>query len=304
MVGSERLRLPGFPTPDRRRPEPKKGKERPVPLTVIYAGESRRRREFLLYAFPEAASFSFPGGEEPDVPDVYAIAKGKIRFANAFMPDMTVDRQTRRQIVIVAADTRTSTLAPNKTGTSAELKSRGKPRNPQEVLRTFHAMHEASVQFDTPPFYQAVSGSISEIKSPRGYQKNGQLATTTVELDPDFVERLCSDSGFTIYQQVWDDFYSSPPYSAVGHTNVHMSDISAGISLPVLAKLGAIVAIDNTSIQDERYPDILKRAIFNVAVSFHPAVLKPILPNIEEIIDHWPWLNKVTQSALNRPLQK
>lgn len=284
-------------------PDTKKGKERlkTYPLTVVYAGESRRRRSFLLNCFPDATNFSFPGGDEPDIPDVVLISKGKLQFVRPQVPDMQTPRQTEKAVIIVAADTRTSVITPNKEGTTAVLESKGKPKTAADVMRTFKKMHEAhKMNPHIPPYYQVVSASSSETKTPRKYRKVTDLKTTTVELNPDIVEALGSHSGFQKYMEMYQRFYSNPPYSYEGrHTPLTINDISGGISLPVLTMMGAVVAIDATPADNPEFFQVFKKSMYNASVSFSPTVLKPILPNVEEFIDRWDWLNQVSKTVLD-----
>lgn len=270
-------------------------------IAVIYAGKSKRRKSFLEYSFPTEAHIDVPGGDEPDIPDVIAITQGKLDHV---LPHVLADESIRRStrvIALVAADTRTNTLTTSESG-HTYLKSRGKPQKARDVQDTFRQMSQAAQRENINPYYTVVSASGLHHIEGRREERLIAKHVSTIQLDPKALQHLASDEGFQQYLTAFKEFYVSPPYVNNGqHNTLDVTDLSSGLSLPVLAKMGIVTSIDEVSRSDKtEFRNAFIQALLNAAVGISPHVLKPLNPDIEERISHWSWAQEVADHTLGK----
>lgn len=272
--------------------------KRPPDLHIICASTSTRRSAFLVYAFPEAKHLSLFAGIEPEIENVVRISKGKIDFVRPHIPTMKDGGKSRKIALAIAADTNTRTLSLNKEGTSTYLENHGKPKEINDVLAIFLNMHRAHELDKTPPYYQVHSGSNIVIRTFNKEEKISGSLSSTIELDPEKVNYFSTAEGFREYLNAFKEFYSSSFYSNNGsHHSIEVTDISGGISLPVLVSQGAVISIDGTRKGKREFSYEFKKALYNAGVGFSPNMLSSIQPEINKIIDNWPWLNQVANYA-------
>lgn len=274
-----------------------------APLIVAYAGQSYRRLSFLQHAFPDTPVHSVDGGDEPDIPHVVDIMRGKIDHGSTLIFHRLMPQAHR--FGIVAADIRTSTLTPpdEKDGNTF-LTSRGKPPHEgtrQSVQHIFEQMSTAAEVGEEVPYYIVIAGSGAKIREGNTQSVHIGQQACTVELDEEYLSYLATDKGITDYQTTFQHFYSSPPYSNNGsHPAVDLTDLSGGISLPVLTRMGAVNAVNGVNAKDPAFPETLREGIFTVAVGFSPDVLKPLQSTINQAIQEWPWLTRVVEHTLTK----
>ncbi len=118
-----------------------------------------------------------------------------------------------------------------------------------------------------------------------------------IDFRPERFQELANETGFRKYLKELEDFYSGPPYT---NHNMHLKldHLSAGISLPVLVKMGVIGSIDGVDVGDSKFRDQLREAICNVAVGISPALLTSLQIDEHDVIGKWTWLNGVVDKAL------
>jgi len=255
---------------------------------LIYAGQSHRRKLFLTHLTGEEP-MCVGGGNEDDIPDVARITAGKLDFGLAALTTLNISDQAS----VISADTRTRVFA-SKNGDVPRLNSKGKPIKAEDVRQTFGEMLHAVEKTGTNPFYQVVSAS--------GFHKgdNRQIDTRTcrVELNADVLRYLATEDGFNHYQESFRSFYSTGSYHKNGLALIAPTDLSSGISLPVLVGLGCVDSIDGVKRVDSGYKEALKQGIYTVGIGFSPKVLASISDNAKEKIANWSWLNGAAESAL------
>lgn len=194
---------------------------------------------------------------------------------------------------VIAADVRTETLE-NENAAVDKFVSHGKPKNLAEFQRTLAQMSRAQVSI-----YRVFAGSqILE------YHPEDELPLETkhaqrigIRLKPERLRQLNTDKGLEEYINRFREFYSSKAYSKNGLPAIDFTDISAGLSLPVLIQGNYVdsVSLGNQEFQLAETPKrLLKEIIYGVAVGYSPHVLDKIYHGAYDfIIDNWNWLEDV-----------
>jgi len=253
----------------------------PSPSHIYYAGQSDRRRHFLKSIFPDVNVTTICVDPEPKTADLDVIVNHKLGIV---LNDPTHRRSGGA--IIVAADTQTIVPALDRTGAIVET-YKTKPSSDDEVRKLFDAMS----RLRTNPEYSVESASaihhvIGEVRSPT------HLVRTRVELDRSQVAYLATEVGFSLYRDVFDDFYGSDAYGKNGLPQIGPCDISSGLSLPVLTRIGAVRAIDEVAIDGDTFREAFKRALHIVAIGFSPELFRDY--ELEEFV----WIEEVTRSVL------
>ncbi|MCL4354462.1 hypothetical protein M1349_03265, partial [Patescibacteria group bacterium] len=120
----------------------------------------------------------------------------------------------------------------------------------------------------------------------------------TMELDPEKIDFLATDGGFDVYMETVKDYFSSTNYLNNGvHTPIDVTDVAGGLDLAALARLDAVLAVDNIEKTDPDFKRYLKYALFHSGIGFHATTLKPYNANISQRIAECPWLQSVTAYA-------
>lgn len=278
-------------------PSPESG----TPDFVIYAGTSHRRVHFLKYAFPNSTVLSFPAGPEDKTHEVDKIMTGKIE---AVLPKArgVLLQNPGKSGIVVAADIESFPLI-YENGRSAN-QGKGKPKDLEEVRHNFEAMYEAARRMseawgaEVNPYYlvNAASG-VRDLETGSFYPPKHHGCI--IELEGEKVRTLGTPAGFERYVDEFVDFFSSPRYSYNGvHPPITPMDVAGGFDTSVLAKMGAIRAIDTVQRNDPSFRDTLSYLINHSNIGIHSTVLRPYSPDIDQRIKNWPWLQKVTDYAM------
>jgi len=255
------------------------------PECVFYAGSSPRRLAFLRYVFPETNIHHSPVDEEPETPNVLTVASYKISSLVRDTDPQKMDGKT----IFISADTRT--CIPNANIT--EYQSRGKPLTYNQVKDVFLFMSD-----NKSPFYFVTSAAICYI--PFQNKALESLNYVLVTLDPTLIQSLITSEGFAVYVNTFINFYSTPPYSTNNLPPIDLKDLSAGISLPVLTKLGLVTSVNKVPINTLEFKKALRDAIHAVAIGIPPSFIKPFNPDIDVAFNNWAWLNEVVDKALDQ----
>jgi len=286
-------------------PEPLKSPEQLINI-VILASSSPRRKAFVEYIFPDKQVEIVPAGKELETHDVSLIALNKAHQALSIQTakNSVVDKDSTT--LILAADTRAS--IPSIKDNKFNLVSSGKPMEPRGFIDSLLQVCLLPNLVEQQSHYRLDSGSahlIFESGSKNQFPKViFEKEQALVTLKAEKAAYLATSDGQEHYLQEFYDFYSSSPYTEHNMPAIDPTFISAGISLPVLSRLGAIGSIDNISQNDPYYKDVLRKAIFLAAVGFSHRILKPFVSDIENRIENWSWLDKVTHKALNENTDK
>lgn len=263
-----------------------------TPPRVILSSTSSRRSEFIREVFGNKTIVENFGdfGDEPEY-DVISVAKFKAEQLQVRLKSRNLLNQYK-DCLIVAADTRTN--VPNTNGT---LDSRGKPKTKREVQGNFKNMRDFAIYQRDDPFYTVSSGAVTAlIRVPTPSSES--LEEATIILDHAGISYLATDEGMKRYTRALKAFYQAEPYVGKGVHGLTFRDLSAGISLPVLMKLGIVRRINKVSINDSDFMDIFRDAIHTVAIGMPPSLFRPYNTQVEIKYRNWDWLNKVVEKAL------
>jgi hypothetical protein len=258
------------------------------PRVIIYAGQSERRLLFLNYCFPQIPVISLSGGPEEKTPDNMRVMHQKLTTVASKIDDPCFSQEDIHHTIIVASDTQTSPQFSDDDGNWG-LVSLGKPEQLQSV-------YLSSRRTKLPPNYHV--SSASGIHLPGSSIRLQSKSSHVITLDNESIMELESQEGFNRYIKFFRQFYSQPPYSSYDLKSISPTHISGGFSLPVLTQMRLVSHIDQVSIQDTEFYSVLRQAIYDAAVGISPKVLSPFLPNVEQLINDWPWLNQVTHKSI------
>jgi predicted house-cleaning NTP pyrophosphatase (Maf/HAM1 superfamily) len=260
----------------------------PRPDKIIYAGQSNRRENFLRDIFPSTQIDSISIDPEPQSSDTSLVMHHKI---NKAYDNVSLGEND----IIIAADTRTSTPILNPNG-RIDLLSRGKPSSLQEVFNTFQLMNKVTRETGEQPWYEV--NSSSGIFHQKGLFEIQDV--THVRLKREGVELLSRERGFLEYVERFEDFYSKPPYHNSLRTNPE--DLSAGISLPVLNKMGIVESVNNIGSENPLFYKTLRLAIHIVAIGLSIELLELIGVDRRDTLPRLNWINQVTKRAIGLEL--
>jgi hypothetical protein len=268
------------------------------PNVVIYAGSSPRRKKFLQHCFPQSEILNFSAGEEKNNHEIYQIMRAKLAVVSP-MAKMEMLKRPGKNGIVVASDIESFTIGLEKGGVVATI-GRGKPKEVGEVRKMFLEMVKASEIAKSNPYYQVFASSgAQEINNGKSVIRSKDH-TCYVELDPDMLKFFGTARGFNTYVCEFLNFFSSPEYSSNGsHPPIGLTDVAGGIDLAVLARLGAVVRVDQNYQNDPGFRENLRYAINHSTIGIHATVLRPFNPNIDDKIQNWQWLGDVTDYALN-----
>ncbi len=269
---------------------------------VIGLASTSHRRMKALEQIPDLEIIKVGGGEEKQDDPLLQITLSKISFAYPTIIELC--QQYDRQLSgVVAADTNTliSILKHGKN----KLVRKGKPHDEAITQKYFRQMYKRAQQ-DGKGYYEVASSSAFQFHDPElnGDGRAGASSGTEVSritLDPERLRYLQTDEGYAEYVEKFTAFYGSPTYKNQGFSQVHLTDLSGGISLPVLMKMGAVDKINGAQLATEainKVEWITKLALFNVAVGFSPAIIREIDPDGMNYMMQWEWLQGATDEAL------
>lgn len=276
--------------------------ELPCPPLVILASESQRRTLAAKYLFPSSHVINMCGGEEAQTDDLVYIANRKLDHVMPQARPAIMGTEEKRGIII-GTDVKVSTF-----GLYEEpgIKDKGKPKSALEVRGIFRDMYRAAFVTEQDPYYLIRSASAIVDFSQKPERKSYSPNFTQVTLDQDRIGYLSTNEGFNEYSRELEEFFSGQSYLNNGlRMPATITDITGGLDLPVLARLGAVKSISiNTSrdipTDDVDFADQLKQGIFNSTVGFIPHMLKPYEPQVDELIAGWSWLEQVSNYALGQ----
>lgn len=260
---------------------------------AIGLASSSMRRKAALEQIPDLKVINVGGGEELSEDDLLTIALSKIAFAYPQILESCQSMSTNL-IGVLAADT--NTLIKVLTNSGSQLERKNKPHKPDNTLAHFRRMAKVAEKHGSG-YYEVAAASAFQTET-------GSVAgieTTRVTLNSAKLNQLTSDDGFANYQDVFASFYNSKAYCDSGCHALKITDISAGISLPVLVKMGAVEKVNGIDLKELRsqvLEETLKQALLNVAVGFSPQVLDKIHPDALACLMGWSWTNEVVDFIL------
>lgn len=255
--------------------------QRPKPNSIYYAGQSHRRALFLRTVLPDVPLHTFCVDPEPITPNLDDIVHHKLNVPLSFAMQKGVTNG-----LIVAADTQTIVTLGDNEGALRTV-SKIKPTSEEDVMRLFRDMSE----IPGDPGYIVQSGSgTHDIAT--GKRSEVLVEETRVRLDPVAVEYLGSDEGFQLYRSAFATFYGSEVYQKNNLPQIGICDISSGLSLPVLTKIGAVCSIDGIDRSNyQEFLEAFKKSLHVVAVGIHFNLLEGFP------LGNWGWTEEVAQAV-------
>lgn len=267
-----------------------------LPKEVVLSSTSPRRQAFIRHMFGETVPVSSfcSAGTEPDTSDVVAVADFKV---NRYLED-TAEQGVRQDMygaLIVAGDTRTIIPYSDKEGNIREV-SKGKPGTIDELRENFRMILSVTKHGENP-FYSVNSGAV-------GHMVGHDLRSEAFEicrmgLDEGAMHDLVTDEGMLRYLEMFQAFYANPPYSTNNMPPITPLDLSSGISLPVLAKMGIVTSINGEPRESNQFITEFENAMQIVAVGIPPGLFSYYHEDPLTAHKKWPWLNEVVQHALD-----
>lgn len=262
---------------------------------AIGLASSSPRRKVALEQIPDIKVVNIGGGEEIDNDDLVTIALNKIAFA---YPDIlrSCQEQAVNLLGILAADT--NTLIKVLHQQTSKLERKGKPKHHEHTHNYFKRMADVAER-DGAGYYEVVAASAFQTET-------GSIAgieTTRVLLNQKKLQNLASEDGFANYQEQFTQFYNSEAYRNSGCRAIDVTDISAGISFPVLTKMGLVEEVNGVRLKElpsQSVEIILKQALLNVAIGFSPQILEKIHPDALTHLMAWSWTNEVVDLILSK----
>ncbi len=265
---------------------------------IYYAGESQQRIG-CLQQLPDCEVRAVGGGWEPDIRETEQIVFSKLAYAFPFIfgEHALPDNQAHApEVVVTAVDTRTEIMG-LLTGRGREkvvFFSKGKPKNLEQVRENFYSLLQVAERHGNAQ-YRVVSTSAVV----NGGVKRMETVETRVSLTKESINYLISEQGF---QQYLREFSRIHRMDGAEHASQQPNiDISGGLSLSVLVKMGMVSAIDGIPLtQAEEAYHAYRAALFTAAAGFSPAILELIHPGSSDyLINNWPWLSQESQTTFN-----
>lgn len=263
---------------------------------VFGLASTSQRRRAALEQLPDMHIAVVPGGEEAKIDDLVTIALAKIAFA--YPTILTTAQENNADLVgVTAADTQTLLQQYGASKQEKILVSRGKPEVIEQIRAHFVGMSNVA-QNQGFGYYEVASASAVQ-------DSRGTLAETSLSqfhLNAQKLLWLTTEEGFAAYIETFNQFYKSKAYSGNKLQPIAPTDISAGISLPVLTQMGVIEAINGVKLADMSSPEAVvafKKALFNVGVGFSEQVLTRIHSEAMQYILKWAWLEEVTEHVMH-----
>jgi len=260
----------------------------PYPKRVLYAGASPRRIAFISHAFNDCEISNFSVGEEPNE-NVENVVKYKVEVGKKYVNEDVCT-------AVIAADTQT--IVPGIINNKAIEISKGKPKNANEIYDSLSSIYKTAQMTGEDPYYRVDTASALFHNSQMGQSHILDRDSCRVTLDQISLLYLLHPNGFQRYLEEFKKFYSSAPYQNSGIKTISPQEISGGLSLPVLTKMGAIKSIQDTSFEDENFKKTLKRNIHLVAVGISSKLLGTMHLDIQDSVDNWGWLEEVATEAI------
>jgi hypothetical protein len=276
------------------------------PQVVYYAGQSPKRISLLRMVVEAKGKIfaSAPGGPEDNNLNPIQIAIGKIDHAVSFLiNNQKIKPNSGSENVFVAADVQIHYPSLKPDGKTVSRTS-GKLETPYGVRQLFQGMIEsARVRGDKRDYrYLIEAGSAS--KTMLGLQTIQKTEPPPnffhIALEEQAVDFFATPSGTELYLNGLNRFLRSPQYLSNGSRHPgSATEICGGLDLAVLEKLGAVRKINQTPRESPDFESESKAALFAAYVGFDISVLEQVNPNAKALIEQWPWLQKVTDYALN-----
>jgi hypothetical protein len=277
------------------------------PIKVVIAATTNEKKlSFLTHIFRVPVLTPHDkkgGGPENQSLGAIEIVREKINHIQPFAQEV-IKRTSTNAILMIAADITTHTGTLDAEGRS-NVQAQNKPNDIVDIKQVFTNMIEDSY------FIEAAS----EVRPVNGHQ-DGIPCYASIRLLPEKRRRLVTQGGFRTYMKTLDAFLKSPVYLNREEGVTHCPDptgIAGGIELAVLMRLGIVAEIDGISkdipagltpkeqkLHQQKFEAALENALYLANAGFDRDALRPYVPDIDEAIHSWPWLQGIVAYALGQ----
>lgn len=279
--------------------------ERTQSVDAVFAATgSQRRRDLIRHLFSDERPIrELDLGEgEPSTPFTPTVVRFKLERARAAVREQRATGKIPRnwKVAIIAADTQSGPTSIGENGVVG-LNFQSKPEKPKDVLDTIRGIRHVSLLGQDA--YYTVQSSSGIIFEPGNGQRDRlpPPLSATIHLDPDMLHFLGTRRGFRFYSRQFDLFQQSPLYTDSPYGRLNPSRITsaaAGLSIPVLSRIGAVTEVNGVSRTDSRYANELGQAISISAAGIAPEVIEAISPRALQRMNTWPLQQRMTAYAL------
>lgn len=275
------------------------------PQVVYYAGASPKRGALLRMMTETQGTIlvSIPGGPEDNALAPVEIAAGKIDHAILELTKRgVINPDSEARIVLVAADVQVHSPILKHDGKTVSRTS-GKPEEPYGVRQLFQGMIDSARVTGDKRDYRYLIEAGSEAQTMIGAlttEKDPHTNYFHIALEQQAVDFFATQNGTKLYMDALSRFLRSPQYLSSGLVHPGSpTEICGGLDLAVLEKLRAVRKINQTPRESPEFENELKSAFLAAYIGFDVSILKHVNPNAQGLIAQWPWLQKVTNYALN-----
>lgn len=226
----------------------------PPSFDVMLAGSSPKRLNYLRKLLPEREIQMYKIGDEP-IAEPTDVVHFKIDSVLSAIGD------SPRQGFIMAADCQNG--IPLNKGYSLKTK----PGCVEDVRTNF----EDILKSEQEPHY--VITAASGVHNIQTRMRNISVQAVKVDLDPEAVAEFATTDGIAAYLNCFNGHYSSEDHLSTGLPAFDVVDVSSGLSLPILTKIGAVTGIDGESVDSPDFEAAYMRAVHIAWVGIDPGLL-------------------------------
>ena len=271
--------------------EPTSEDRRPHIDLIVAATTSARRLSLIRFVAEGLPVISISIGEdEPETTKPEKVVRDKLARGI-----IIVEAERGRTIpenfmvALFAADTLSAPIALDKNG-QIILKPQSKPFKEGQVRRVFRQMEEFAVTTDDDPTYSVSSASGVVLVPSRDMKPFiPQPLEAKIKLGREFVAWINHSGGFEKYRERIAQDASILESASMYH-------IAAGLSIPVLKKMGGAVSINGKTVDDPSFENEFLSAVSVAGAGVHQEVARFINPNAD--LRNWSFPHRMADYAL------
>lgn len=226
----------------------------PPEYDVLLAGSSPKRLNYLRGLLPDREIRIFQTESEPiaEPTDVVHFKLDSVLRNLGNAPG---------QGFVLAADCQIG--IPSKLGYSLKTK----PGCVEDVRRNFEEIMESE---KTPNYIITAASGVHNLQT---QVRNLSVQVSKINLDPEAVVEFSTTEGIEAYLNCFNEHYSSQEHLSTGLPTFGVADVSSGLSLPILTKIGAVTEIDGESVDSPNFETAYMRAVHIAWVGIDPGLL-------------------------------
>jgi hypothetical protein len=128
---------------------------------------------------------------------------------------------------------------------------------------------------------------------------------SVVYLDPNFAAQLATDAGFADYKAEFDQLHASDLYRGDSTLTddkrlkpAEITDLAAGLSVPVLTKIGAVIRINDIERGDPNFASEFRQTVSIAGAGIDQRVIANVVPWAGERVATWNFPQRMETYAL------